>query len=199
MTNKTKYTTKAAYQGKVISGPSLAPVGMKMASGEKSALQERAKKMLETVQGTEELVEKILTWIEQNEDDTEWPDDTVPNENLIQNLSYTKMVNEVNHREPRVIKPSQEVGMFPIWGSSVGTHTTFKQWRRSDLEILGPGILSYLKMLKYWGCCFLLFAIISLPSLIVYFGGHHYENHPVMIQKFFALSTIGNLGTEKEF
>ena len=80
---------------------------MKLAKNEKSALQEKAKRMLETVQGTEDLVEKILLWIEQNEDDeAEWPDDTVPNENLINQLSYTKMVNEVNHREPRQINTS---------------------------------------------------------------------------------------------
>ena len=36
--------------------------------------------MLEIAQNTEELVEKILVWLDQNEDeDAEWPDDTVPN------------------------------------------------------------------------------------------------------------------------
>lgn len=37
---------------------------MKMPEGEKSVLQEKAKQMLETAQGTEELVEKVLLWIE---------------------------------------------------------------------------------------------------------------------------------------
>lgn len=139
-----------------------------MPDGEKSQLQEKAKRMLETAQGTEELVEKVLLWIEQNEEDQDWPDDTIPNEYLIKNLSYTKMVNEVNHTEPRTIKPSQEVDKFPIFGSGVGMHTTYKKWRRSDLEILGPGILLYLKMLKYWGCCFMLLFLISIPSILIY-------------------------------
>ena len=66
----------------------------------------KAQKMLESIQVTEDLVEKILYWIEENEDDEDWPDDTVPNDKLIKNLSYTKMINEVNHLEPREIKPS---------------------------------------------------------------------------------------------
>ena len=96
----------------------------------------------------------MLAWIEANQEDQEWPDDTFPNECLIKNLSYSKMINEVNHKEPRTIKPSQEIDKFPIWESRVGMHTTYKKWRASDLEILGPGILMYLKMLKYWGFCF---------------------------------------------
>ena len=108
------------------------------------------------------------------------------------------MINEVNHKEPRLIKPSQEVGLFSICGANVGMHTTFKKWRRSDLEILGPGILLYMKMLKYWGCCFLIFFLLSIPSLIVYSSGDYYNDHPVLIQRLFGQSTVGNLGTEKE-
>ena len=184
----------------MVAGPAnLAPIGMRMPEGEKSHLQEKAKRMLETAQGTEELVEKILLWIEQNEEDQEWPDDTVPNEFLISNLSFTKMINEVNHKEPRTIKPSQEVGKFPIWGSSVGMHTTYKKYRRSNLEILGPGILLYLKMLKYWGVCFLIMFLISIPSILIYYYGTHYDSYPVFLPRLFAQSTRGNLGRSSSF
>ena len=64
MTNKTKYTTKAAYQGKIMAGPSLIPVGMKMKETERSSMRERARSLLETVAGTEDLIEKVLHFLD---------------------------------------------------------------------------------------------------------------------------------------
>lgn len=104
------------------------------------------------------------------------------------------MINEVNHKEPRLIKPSQEIDKYPIWASSVGMHSTYKKWRATDLEILGPGILLYLKMLKYWGVLFLLFFLISIPSISIYQQGTHYSEHPVSTSRMFASTTMGNLG-----
>ena len=43
-----------------MSGPSLPPVGMQMPDAQKTAIQDKAKKMLQTVLGTEVLVDKIL-------------------------------------------------------------------------------------------------------------------------------------------
>ena len=91
------------------------------------------------------------------------------------------MINEVNHREPRGIRQSQEVGDFPLWSSRVGSHSTSKKWRKTDLDILGPGIILYLKMLKYFGLCFFLFFLISIPSMWIYHRGHQYDDHPVAI------------------
>lgn len=136
--------------------------------------------MLQTVQTTEELVDKVLEMLElQGESDEDWPDDTVPDEKLIKNLSFTKMVNEINHREPRCIKPSSEIDVFPLCSSRVGMHSTKQPWRKSNLEILGPGTLLYLKMLKYFGCCFLLFFVLSVPSMWIYSRGEEYSSHTV--------------------
>jgi len=32
-----------------------------------------------------------------------WPMDTIPNEKVRKNLSYSKMLNEINHREGRIL------------------------------------------------------------------------------------------------
>ena len=81
MTNKTKYTTKSKYQQKVLTGNALPPVGMKKEEREETATQKKAKKMLLTVQTTEQLVEKVLEMLDmQGESDEDWPDDTVPND-----------------------------------------------------------------------------------------------------------------------
>jgi len=41
--------------------------------------------------------------IEEDGDKLEWPEDANHNPNIKQSLSYSKMINEINHREPRGI------------------------------------------------------------------------------------------------
>ena len=56
--------------------------------------------MLSEVIATEKLIESLLAMIP-DESPHDWPPDTEPNPSIISQLSYTKMVNEINHREPR--------------------------------------------------------------------------------------------------
>ena len=85
-----------------------------------------------------------------------------------------------------------------LCSSRVGTHSMEKEYRRTDLEMLGPEILIYLRMLKYFGCCFILFFILSLPSIAIYPQGQEFDEYPVFIQKLFGWSTLGNLGNSRD-
>jgi len=52
--------------------------------------------------GTEVLIDTLLTKLGHNEDELkEWPPDADFNEHVKKNLSYSKMANEMNHREMR--------------------------------------------------------------------------------------------------
>ena len=63
----------------MLTGNALPPIGMKKEEREETATQQKARRMLQTVQTTEELVEKVLEMLElQGESDEDWPDDTVP-------------------------------------------------------------------------------------------------------------------------
>lgn len=103
-------------------------------------------------------------------EDQEWPEDTIKNPKLIKSLSYTKMKNEVNHREPRIVTDAGTIEPFPVCSTSIGWHSSSPEWRKVDdaIELLGPGTILYLRMLKYFACWFLLFFLISLPSVILY-------------------------------
>lgn len=58
--------------------------------------------MLEHALGTEILIEKCLDIVENVDDDVaDWPIDTVPSKRLLKGLSHSKMINEINHKEPR--------------------------------------------------------------------------------------------------
>lgn len=138
--------------------------------------------MLESVLGTEILIEKVLGMVKSVEEEIEdWPRDTHPNDDIINGLSYTKMVNEVNHREPRGLTESGVIEKYSLCGSSTGWHSTSKSWRGTDMENLGVGVILYFKMLKYFSLCFLLFSILSVPSMMIYMSGHEYSSHNVLI------------------
>ena len=86
---------------------------------------------------------------------------------------------------------------LPICGTTSGSYSTSKDWRKSDLNQLGLGINMYLKILKYYMCVFFLLFLLSLPSIMIYYGGTAFSNHNVPIQKFFATPTLGNLGSSQ--
>jgi hypothetical protein len=60
-------------------------------------------KMMNETLTTEVLVEKILKIIDNDCDELaeEWPLDAEPYNDLVNNLSHTKMINEINHKKPR--------------------------------------------------------------------------------------------------
>ena len=66
MTSKTKYTTKAKYQNNIVAGTAIPIVGLKRDKDfdEVSVTQQRARKMLMTVRGTEDLVERIIQMLD---------------------------------------------------------------------------------------------------------------------------------------
>jgi hypothetical protein len=152
------------------------------------------KKMLQDVLGTEQLIDKILEIITPEEDEEEdWPLDAHPNDDLVKSLSYTKMTNEVNHRELRAFNKAGVVDSLGICSSNTGCHSTSKKWRRGDLDNLGPGPALYFKMLKYLGFLFAVFTIISIPCYMIYGSGVSFEDHDVFISKWLAGASLGNL------
>jgi len=80
------------------------------------------------------------------------------------------MINEINHREPRGISEAGIVAPIPVLKSKSGWHSEDKARRKSNLEVLGPGVNLYLKMLKYFACLFFVFALMSIPSYMIYFN-----------------------------
>jgi len=81
--------------------------------------------MLKSVLATEVLIDKILEMINETDyEKEEWPLDSYPNGHLIKNLSYTKMINEINHREPRGFSSTDTVERFPFIKSNVGWHSS---------------------------------------------------------------------------
>lgn len=121
--------------------------------------------------GTETLIEKILEIFAEEEDQVDWPADAEPNPRLAQALSYTRMVNEINHLEPRAYTSTGFIEQHPVWKTETGWHSTNKGWRRTQLEQLGIGVGLYFKMLKYFSVLFLVFFILSIPSMLIYGSG----------------------------
>jgi hypothetical protein len=123
--------------------------------------------MLTEVIATEKLIESLLAMIP-DELPSDWPLDTEPNPSLINQLSYTKMVNEINHREPRTMTRAGAIEPFPIFSSSLGFHSGIESFRKTDCEVLGEGIILYFKMVKYFALLFLVLFLINIPSLLIY-------------------------------
>jgi hypothetical protein len=149
--------------------------------------------MLQSVLGTENLIEKILEIFEAQEDQVDWPADAEPNPKIQQRLSYTKMLNEINHLEPRGYTAAGQVEPYPVWRSKTGWHSSNKRWRRSELEQLGIGINLYFKMLKYFSVLFLLFFVLSIPSMLIYGGGEAHAAHRIGYQQWLNYISLGNM------
>mmetsp|Transcript_14013 Transcript_14013/g.23806 ORF Transcript_14013/g.23806 Transcript_14013/m.23806 type:complete len:293 (+) Transcript_14013:368-1246(+) len=134
---------------------------------------EKAKEMLNKVLGTETLVDQILEMIGYRFelDQPEWPEDAHPNPKLMKNLSYSKMLTEVNHREPRYLDEGGITSVMPIWGTSFGWLASDKEMRKSDADQLGMGINLYMKTMKFLTLLFALMTLISIPPLLIYSNG----------------------------
>lgn len=88
--------------------------------------------MLTKVLGTEILIEKIMKMLHLEEDEEwlkEWPVDCNPNEDLQHDLSYTKMQNEINHREPRGFSLAGTIEPHPLFSAKTGCHCGSRKWR----------------------------------------------------------------------
>jgi hypothetical protein len=66
------------------------------------------------------------------------------------------------------------------------------------MDIFGPGINLYLKMLKYLACWFFVFTIVSLPILVIYGSGSAFSDQ-YATAAFIGRSTLGNLGISENY
>jgi hypothetical protein len=108
------------------------------------------------------------------------------------------MKNEINHREPRAITEAGTIEPHDLCSTSFGWHSTSSSWRAVDntIEILGPGVILYLRMLKYFACWFFVFFLISLPSFILFWQGSGLEGY-TGAHYWFARGSLGNLDKHK--
>jgi hypothetical protein len=77
-------------------------VGLKKPDVRKLNKVEEAVMKLNQDVGTEKMIKKILGFLEkQQKKQAEWPVDALFNKKIKESLSYSKMINEINHKEPR--------------------------------------------------------------------------------------------------
>ena len=57
----------------------------------------------------------------------------------------------------------------------MGRHSTNKENRKSDLDQLGPGVILYFKMLKYFHWVFAVLTLISVPALVMFQMGNGFQ------------------------
>jgi hypothetical protein len=154
------------------STPNIAPFGAKDKLEKLTRNQVKVHELLKKVMTTEVMVDKLMRVINSEpKTKSEWPKDAVPNLRLNCNMSFTKLINEINHKTPRKFNQSGIVEPLGVFGASTGMHSNFRALRRSDIEMLGTGINLYMKLLKYLGLLFLLITLISVPPNLVILSG----------------------------
>ena len=109
-------------------------------------------------------------------------------------ISYIKMINEINQRGARLKGEDGKLKEYNLCTAGPGYHSSSRHWRTGNLEVLGPGINLYLKMLKYLACLFFVFTILSLPILIIYGSGSAFEDKEA-VTALVGRSSLGNLDT----
>ena len=130
---------------------------------------------------SELVIEKMLMFNHQDDEDIEvWNMlDNDFEEGQDDRVSYAKMMNEMLHREARYIDDKGQNRLYSVWGAKLGRHSTNQKARQSDLTQLGPGILLYFRMLKFFQCMLFAFVLISIPTIMIFANGKGYENSEV--------------------
>jgi len=113
-------------------------------------------------------------------------------------ISYIKMINEINQRGARYKDEDGKMKEFGLCSSGPGTHSSKRSWRTGNLDVLGPGIILYLKMLKYFACWFFVFTILSLPIVIIFGSGSAFKDQRA-IAALVGRSSLGNLGIYENY
>jgi hypothetical protein len=103
------------------------------------------------------------------------------------------MMNEINFREARMRNKKGELVPISICGSSTGCHCSKRKYRLSDFGELGPGVNLYFKMLKYLSCCFFLFCILTIPTILIFMGGDGYINEEMKAGGLIMRTSLGNM------
>ena len=110
-------------------------------------------------------------------------------------LSESKMINEVNHREPRIKGNDLKFTEYPLCGTEMGVHSTVKEERKSAIDDLGEGTVLYFKFLKYWAYIFFVCTLFSGPALAVFLYGMQYDEIKEPFYAYVARSFLGNMGS----
>mmetsp|Transcript_1146 Transcript_1146/g.2100 ORF Transcript_1146/g.2100 Transcript_1146/m.2100 type:complete len:700 (+) Transcript_1146:1456-3555(+) len=74
----------------------------------------------------------------------------------------------------------------------------FKLMRNSDIDMLGPGICLYMKLLKYYAVVFVILTGLSLPAILIFFSGSGFKAESLEFNAIFASTSMGNLAQFKD-
>lgn len=147
--------------------------------------------------GTELLIDNIIEAFPKEEElGVKWERDCVHNPMVKENLSYSKMMHEVNKLEPRKVLPNNVRAPYGLC-MNAGRHSSKYESRKSEFNDLGVGINLYFKMLKYLQCLFLVMLLISLPSLTFYCSGSMFDTEKMAIPRWLGYLSLGNINTYK--
>jgi hypothetical protein len=145
--------------------------------------------------GTETMIEKVLALPEMDTDPWDdlgnWPADANVYKGM--KLSETKMISEVDDREPRISAGNGNQINLSLLAHHTGWHSADRATRKSDIFELGEGNMLYFKFLKYWMSIFVVMTILSLPAIFLYSEQKAYDSITTGT-KGLATSTFGNLG-----
>jgi hypothetical protein len=158
-------------------------------------LQEINKHAMRRLIGTETMIEKVLALPEMDTDPWDdlgnWPADANVYKGM--KLSETKMINEVDNREPRISAGNGNQINLSLVAHHTGIHSSDRNSRKSDIMELGEGNMLYFKFLKYWMMILVWCTILSLPAIFLYTPQKAYDSITTNT-KSLAVSTFGNLG-----
>jgi hypothetical protein len=86
-------------------------------------------------------------------------------------LSHSKMINAIDHREPRTAAYDGRFEEFPLYNTEIGYHSVNRANRKSDIEELGEGTNMYFKFMKYFMFWFFIATLFSGPAISIYMYG----------------------------
>lgn len=87
-------------------------------------------------------------------------------------LSHSKMINAIDHREPRTQIYDGRFEEFPLYNTEIGFHSTNRNNRKSDIEELGEATNLYFKFMKYFMLWFFIATLISGPAIALFMYGN---------------------------
>lgn len=102
-----------------------------------------------------------------------WPADAEKYKGM--KLSESKMLNEVNHREPRTKSAEGKFTEYSFFSTDFGYHSSERKNRKMEAEELGEGTNLYFKLMKYFMCVFFMATLLSGPALTFYIWGMEYD------------------------
>ena len=111
------------YEPKVVATGSLAPVGHKLLKPKLAQKRSKGLNYWEYTIDTKKLIDYIQHLIGMGSKKEDWPIDAEHNPDITKSLSYSKMINEINHREPRAYTSAGQITTVSVCGSGTGRHS----------------------------------------------------------------------------